>query len=124
MLPDALASDDERLARFQREAEVATSSSDGPEEILIFAGACGHESSGREHDIRRAQVVERQSMFPHQPSETAAECETTNTGDRDKSSGGSETVWRNRARKPEITEDEIIAAPFRRTNHPREGPRP
>src|SRR5262245_27749004 len=73
-------------------AEVAATSTDGPKEILVFAGACGDESSSSKHDFSGAQIVERQSMFPYKPSETPAQREAPNTRNRDESSGGGEAV--------------------------------
>ena len=72
-------------------AEVPASAAKSPEEILVLRGI------GREHfavgsdQLARQQIVDRHAVFAKQPTDTAAQRETRNTGLRDDAGGDRKT---------------------------------
>ena len=56
-------------------AEISATAANGPEEIAMFIGAGAHHAPIGQHELCRTQIVERESVLRHQPSEAAAKRE-------------------------------------------------
>ena len=60
-------------------SEVTSASAQGPEQIVIFVGACREHLAVGGHGFEGQHVVDRHTEFSHQPSNAAAEREAGNS---------------------------------------------
>ena len=62
------------------DAEVATAASERPEQVAVLALARAHDVTGRRHDGRADQIVERQPVETDEMADAAAEGQTGDAG--------------------------------------------
>ena len=67
----------------RHDAEVAAAAAQGPEEVGMLRRARPHLLSVGEHDVDRAQRVDREAVPPHQPADPAAERQPADARVRD-----------------------------------------
>ena len=85
-------------------AEVSAAAAKRPEQIRIFGGITCREHGPTGSDyLTRPKVVDGRSVFPQQPTHTAAERQTSNTGFRNNAARNRQTEYvRSRSRSPSI----------------------
>ncbi len=75
----------------RNDPEIATTTAQCPEEILILVVAGGHLAAVSQHDIGRQQVVDRKADASRQVSDATAQRQATHPGRRDDAAGRGET---------------------------------
>src|SRR5829696_2094816 len=80
------------IFELRRHAEIAAAAAYGPEQIrfVVLAGPYRVALGGDE--LERHQIVERKTVLPHQPTQTAAEGEPCNSGARHDTPGNCQAV--------------------------------
>ena len=73
-------------------AEVAAAAAEGPEQVRFLGRARPHLPAVGEHDLRREQVVDGQSVRPRQVPEAAAEGQAADAGGGEDAARGGEPV--------------------------------
>ena len=71
------------------DAEVASASAHGPEQIFVLLSRRGAQLSVSGDDVHGEQVVAGQAVVPVEPAEAAAECQAGDAGHRDRTRGWS-----------------------------------
>jgi hypothetical protein len=61
-------------------AEISTSTSYRPEQVIVLRNARGQHSSIGHYYLRRQQIVDRHSVLTNQPADPTSERQATNTG--------------------------------------------
>ena len=74
------------------DAEISAAAAQRPEELRILPRARAHEPAVRQNHVRADDVVAREAVAAHQPSEAAAERETGDAGGRHRAAGRREAV--------------------------------
>jgi hypothetical protein len=93
-----------------RDAKVAAAAPHGPEQIGMLFGAGPDDVAGGGDELDGAEVVDGEAVLAHQPAETAAEGEPTDTG------RGHDAA---RAREPVKLSLAVVVAPRRAALSPR-----
>jgi hypothetical protein len=74
------------------DAEVSAAAAERPKELLVRHGARAVELPVGGHDLGADQIVDREPVLAHEPTQTAAEGETGDPGVRNRAACGCETV--------------------------------
>ena len=73
-------------------AEVAAAAAEGPEQVRFLGRARPHLAAVGQHDLRREQVVDGQSVRPRQMTESTTEGQAADTGGGEDAARGGEPV--------------------------------
>ena len=76
----------------RRNPEVAAAAANCPEQIRVLVGARVCDAGVRHHDLGRPEVIERQTVLRHQPTQTATERQPGDARAPDDTAGRRQTV--------------------------------
>jgi hypothetical protein len=76
----------------RRNPEIAAATANRPEQIRVLVDARAFDSAVRHYHLGRSQVIERQTVFRHQPTQTPTEREPRDARASDDAPGRRQTV--------------------------------